>query len=177
MLQVQPDGSNKKETKNVKAAIARLASQENLTSSYDLVLGLVRRPPSPRPWASAPPTPPCCSLLTTSATAASCTTLSQVSLGPSSWIQDPCTWIQITELNECRGWQQRRGAHIGDWWQPGLGWAEMNPLLIYTAQPSPAQLDQDGSLNVIWQKVHFCGGVRCSAGRHSTPASQQREVC
>ena len=48
-IQVQPDGSNKKETKNVKAAIARLASQENLTSSYDLVLGLVRRPPSPRP--------------------------------------------------------------------------------------------------------------------------------
>ena len=44
-----------------------------------------------------------------------------------------------------------------------LGWAEMNPLLIHTAQPSPAQLDQDGSLNVIWQKVHFCGEVRCSA--------------
>ena len=93
---------------------------------------------------------------------------------PRPQLLDTCTWIQITELNECRGWQQRRGAHIGDWWQPGLGWAEMNPLLIHTAQPSPAQLDQDGSLNVIWQKVHFCGEVRCSAGRHSTPASQQR---
>ena len=60
-----------------------------------------------------------------------------------------------------------------------LGWAEMNPLLIYPAQPSPAQpspaqLDQDGSLNVIWQKVHFCGEVRCGAGRHSTLASEQR---
>ena len=64
-----------------------------------------------------------------------------------------------------------------------LGWAEMNPLLIYPAQPSPAQpspaqpspaqLDQDGSLNVIWQKVHFCGEVRCGAGRHSTLASEQ----
>ena len=57
-IQVQPDGSNKKETKNVKAAIARLASQENLTSSYDLVLGLVRRPPSPRPCRHAPSPPP-----------------------------------------------------------------------------------------------------------------------
>ena len=49
----------------MKAAMARLASSENLSSSYDLVLGLVRRPPpppSPRPScrhapASPPPAP------------------------------------------------------------------------------------------------------------------------
>ena len=59
----------------------------------------------------------------------------------------------------------------------GLGGDESIIDIHSPAQPSPAQLDQDGSLNVIWQKVHFCGEVRCSAGRHSTPASQQREVC
>jgi len=56
-LQVEPDASNKED--NVQAAIARLASSENLASSYDLVLGLVRRPQhSPRPCKHAPSTPP-----------------------------------------------------------------------------------------------------------------------
>ena len=57
--QVEPDAGNKED--NVQAAIARLASSENLASSYDLVLGLVRRPQhqhSPRPCKRAPSTPP-----------------------------------------------------------------------------------------------------------------------
>ena len=40
---------------NVKAALARLASSENLNSSYDLVLGLVRRQPQPPPPQPPPP--------------------------------------------------------------------------------------------------------------------------
>jgi len=56
-VKVEPDASNKED--NVQAAIARLASSENLASSYDLVLGLVRRPQqSPRPCKHAPSTPP-----------------------------------------------------------------------------------------------------------------------
>ena len=58
-FQVHPDG--KKEKKNMKAAMARLASSENLTNSYDLVLGLVRRPQHspPRPCRhNTPSTPP-----------------------------------------------------------------------------------------------------------------------
>ena len=62
-FQVHPDPDGKKDKSNMKAAIARLASQENLTNSYDLVLGLVRRPPpppqhSPRPCRHQAPSPP-----------------------------------------------------------------------------------------------------------------------
>jgi len=58
-VKVHPEG--KSENKNVKAAIARLASSENLReqSSYDLVLGLVRRPHhSPRPCRHVTPSTP-----------------------------------------------------------------------------------------------------------------------
>ena len=72
--------------------------------------------------------------------------------------------VHILEIGGSLGWA-------------GLGGDESIIDIHGSAQPSPAQLDQDGSLNVIWQKVHFCGEVRCSAGRLSTPASQQREVC
>lgn len=54
-VKVHPEGGK---GSNVKAAMARLASTENLTNSYDLVFGLVRRPnPSPCRH-SIPSTPP-----------------------------------------------------------------------------------------------------------------------
>ena len=58
-FQVHPEG--KSEKKNMKAAMARLASSENLTNSYDLVLGLVRRPQHSPPRTcrhNTPSTPP-----------------------------------------------------------------------------------------------------------------------
>lgn len=62
-VKVEPDTRSKDD--NVQAAIARLASSENLASSYDLVLGLVRRPhPDPpsckhshAPQSTPPPAP------------------------------------------------------------------------------------------------------------------------
>jgi len=56
-VQVEGEGNNPPED-NVKAALARLASNENLNSSYDLVLGLVRRPPPPHTCRHPPPSPP-----------------------------------------------------------------------------------------------------------------------
>ncbi|XP_023339600.1 uncharacterized protein LOC111709894 [Eurytemora carolleeae] len=56
-IKVEGEGNNPPED-NVKAALARLASNENLNSSYDLVLGLVRRPPPPHTCRHPPPSPP-----------------------------------------------------------------------------------------------------------------------
>ena len=56
-IQVEGERNNPPES-NVKAALARLASNENLNSSYDLVLGLVRRPPPLHTCRHPPPSPP-----------------------------------------------------------------------------------------------------------------------
>jgi len=53
-VKVHPEGGK---GSNVKAAMARLASTENLSNSYDLVLGLVRRP-NPSPCRHSIPSPP-----------------------------------------------------------------------------------------------------------------------